>query len=83
MEHRNETTSRKMLVGALAGGIGVWTMDRVDWFMTDHDDQRAWQQTQQVRPEHKDPAHRMVSMAARAVGVEAPPQPHWTGIAMH
>lgn len=72
-----------MLMGALAGAAGVWMMDRVDWFMTEHGDQEAWRQTQRVRPEHKDPAHRMVSMAARAAGFDAPPQPHWSGIGMH
>jgi hypothetical protein len=58
-------------------------MDRVDWFMVEHGDQEAWRQTQAVRPNHMDPAHNMAGMAAKAMGLEPPPQPHPAGIAVH
>lgn len=69
--------------GAVAGAAGVWIMDRVDWFMVAHEDQRAWRRTQAVRPNGKDPAHNMAGLAARAVGAEPPPQPHPLGVATH
>ena len=69
--------------GAVAGAAGVWIMDRVDWLMVEHGDQEAWRQTRAVRPNHKDPAHNMVGMAAAVVGAKPIPQPHAAGIAMH
>jgi hypothetical protein len=69
--------------GAIAGAVGVWVMDRVDWFMVEHGDQEAWRRTQAVRPNGKDPAHNMAGLAARAVGASPPPQPHPIGIATH
>ena len=72
-----------LVKGAIAGAAGVWVMDRIDWFMAEHGDQEAWRRTQAVRPHHKDPAHNMAGMAAEAVGLEPPPQPHPSGIAVH
>ncbi len=66
--------------GAVAGAAGVWIMDRVDWLMVEHGDHEAWQQTQAVRPNHKDP---MAGTMARMVGAEPPLQPHLAGIATH
>ncbi len=77
------TVAADLAKGALAGAAGVWVMDRVDWFMVEHGNQKAWQQTQDVRPNHMDPAHNMAGMAAKAVGLEPPPQPHPAGIATH
>lgn len=72
-----------MLKGAVAGAIGVWVMDRVDWFMYDHEDPEARRRTERVRPNHQDPAHNIAGMAARLVGREPPPQPHPAGVAVH
>ena len=77
------TIAADLAAGAVAGAIAVWIMDRVDWFMVEHEDPAAWRRTQAVRPHRKDPAHNMADMMAEAVGVEPPPQPHPAGIAMH
>lgn len=70
--------------GALAGAIGVWVMDRVDWSMYDHEDPEARRRTQEARPGGRDPAHVVAGMAAAAIGVElSPPQPHPAGVAVH
>lgn len=73
-----------MLKGAIAGAVGVWAMDRVDWFMFDHEDPEARRRTEAVRPGGLDPAHRAAGQVARALGTElSPAQPHPAGIAVH
>ncbi|GGC66248.1 hypothetical protein GCM10011504_50260 [Siccirubricoccus deserti] len=74
-----------MLLGAVAGAVGVWVMDRVDWFMFRHEDPEARWRTQAVRPGEMDPAHVMANKAAEAaIGAElSPPQPHPAGVAVH
>jgi hypothetical protein len=72
------------LKGAVAGAIGVWVMDRLDWFMFDHEDPAARRRTEQVRPDGLDPAHVFVNKAAEAADTElSPAQPHPAGVAMH
>lgn len=79
----NDTLSKAMM-GAVAGGIATWVMDRVDWFMFDHEDREAHRQTIAVRPGGMDPAHVTVNKMAEAMGTElSPKQPHPAGIAMH
>jgi hypothetical protein len=72
-----------MLSGAIAGGIAVWVMDQVDWYMDDHQSAEARRRTRSVRPAGMDPAHRSVALAAEAVGLEAPAQPNAMGVAVH
>ncbi|HEY8609865.1 MAG TPA: hypothetical protein VIL69_01080, partial [Roseomonas sp.] len=73
-----------MLLGAVAGAVGVWVMDRVDWFNYLHEDPEARRRTQQVRPGGEDPAHVMAGMVERAAGAElSPPQHHAAGMAIH
>lgn len=70
--------------GAAAGAIGVWVMDRVDWYMYDHEDAEARRRTQQVRPGGLDPAHVVANKVASAFGTElSPRQPHPAGVAVH
>jgi hypothetical protein len=73
-----------MLLGAVAGAVGVWVMDRVDWFLSDHEDPEARRRTRAVRPGGMDPAHVVANRAVQALGAElSPPQPHPAGIAVH
>jgi hypothetical protein len=44
------------LKGAVAGAVGVWVMDRVDWFNFEHEDPASRRLTQLVRPRGLDPA---------------------------
>jgi hypothetical protein len=70
--------------GAIAGAIAVWAMDRLDWFMFEHEDQAARRRTESVRPEGLDPAHVSANRAAEAMGTELhPKQPHPAGVAIH
>jgi hypothetical protein len=72
------------LKGAVAGGIAVWVMEQVDWYMYKHEDPAARQRTQRVRPDGMDPAHVMANKVAGAFGTDlSPRQPHPAGIAMH
>ena len=79
----NDSVAMDLTKGAVAGAIGVWVMDRLDWYMVEHGDPEAWRKTQAVRPHGMDPAHNMVNMAASAVGARPIPQPHPAGAAMH
>lgn len=91
MRERNEYRRGKdgdlvtdMIKGAVAGAVGVWVMDKVGWYMWNHEDPQALQQEREARPDGLDPAHVMANRAAEALGVElTPKQPHPAGVAMH
>lgn len=73
-----------MLKGAIAGAVGVFVMDRVDWFMFEHEDEDARRQTERVRPGGMDPAHHTVNKIAGALGKDlSPSQPNAWGVGMH
>jgi hypothetical protein len=84
MEHERGSVFTNALRGAIAGGIAVWVMDQVDWYMYNHEDPEARRQTQRVRPGGMDPAHVIANKVAGAFGKElSPRQPHPAGIAVH
>lgn len=66
----------ELAAGALAGALGVWVMDRVDWFNFRHEDPQARRRTRLVRPGGEDPGHVAASALERAVGVELSPARH-------
>src|SRR3712207_4975876 len=59
-----------LLKGAVAGAVGVWAMDRVDWFMYERalDTPETRRQTEAARPGGMDPAHVIAKMGADATG---------------
>lgn len=72
------------LMGAVAGAIGVWALDRVDWYFYDHESPETRRRTRSVRPGGMDPAHVMANRAAEALGMQlSPHQPHPAGMAVH
>lgn len=74
----------QLLAGAVAGAVGVWAMDRVDWFNYRLEDPRSRLQTQRVRPGGEDPAHVLARIAERAAGVGlSPAEHHAVGVAVH
>jgi hypothetical protein len=82
--NERESVLADSLKGAVAGGIAVWVMEQVDWYMYNHEAAEARRRTQRVRPGGLDPAHVMANRVAHAVGTElSPPQPHPAGIAIH
>jgi hypothetical protein len=72
------------LKGAVAGALGVWVLDRVDWFLFDHEDPETRKRTKEVRPGGLDPSHAAAEKAANALGKElTPSQPNRVGVAIH
>jgi hypothetical protein len=84
--HQNDLSSVLVngLKGAIAGAVGVWVMDRVDWFNFEHEDPEARRQTERVRPDGLDPAHVAVQRVAGATSAEiTPAQPNAAGVGVH
>lgn len=70
--------------GVMAGAIGTWAMDRVDWFMWDHESAAARQRTRDVRPNKEPPAHVLASKAEKLLDLEPSQERHAaTGQAIH
>ena len=58
----------RIVAGLAAGALGVWALDRVDWFMWNREDPRARARTTAVRPNGEPPAQALVSKAEDAAG---------------
>ena len=48
------------LIGAAAGAVGTVVLDKVDWFLWDHEDPTAKHRTEAVRPGGEPPADVLV-----------------------
>ena len=75
-----------LLKGAVAGAVGVWAMDRVDWFLYERglDTPETRRQTEAARPGGMDPAHVTAQLAADAMGVRlSSPKENPAGLAVH
>lgn len=88
MHNQNHTDNSDLLInglkGAIAGAVGVWVMDQLDWFIFDNEDPTARHQTERVRPDGLDPAHVAVDKVANASGTQLTPrQPNAAGVAVH
>ena len=71
-------------IGAIAGAVGVWAMDRVGWFMYNREDSDALQQEQEARKGSMDVAHTAVAKASHHLGFSIEPkQPNAAGIGFH
>ncbi len=81
-------TAADVTIGALAGAVGVWVLDRVDWFLYNRESAETQARTRAARPYGLDPAHNVARLAAHAMGRRFPGQPnypaaHPTGLAVH
>lgn len=56
------------LLGAAAGAFGVWALDRLDWWMWDHEDAASRARTTEVRPNGEPPAQALVTKVEEATG---------------
>jgi xanthosine utilization system XapX-like protein len=76
--HKREDHDGAMnaLKGAVAGAVGVFVMDRIDWFNWRHEDAEARAQTVSVRPHGEPPAHVVARNAEKAAGAELSPTQH-------
>ncbi|WP_334656931.1 DUF1440 domain-containing protein [Sphingomonas panaciterrae] len=54
--------------GAAAGAFGVWALDRVDWFLWNHEDEGARARTTAIRPGGEPPAQALVTKVEKATG---------------
>jgi hypothetical protein len=72
-----------LLKGAAAGLVATWVLDRVDWYLYEHEPEHSRRRTWAVRPERKDPAHYIASRASQAFGGPPIPQGHPAGLAVH
>jgi hypothetical protein len=64
------------LMGAAAGAVGTWALDRTDWLMWNHEDEEAKARTNRVRPHGEPPAHVTVSRMEKLFGIEPTPEQH-------
>lgn len=58
----------KVGAGLAAGALGVWALDRLDWFMWDQEAAEARARTTAVRPNGEPPAQALVSKIEDATG---------------
>jgi hypothetical protein len=71
-------------MGAVAGAVGIWALDRVDWYLFNRESPETRRRTRAVRPRGMDPAHLLANRTAEALGMELTPhQPHPAGLAVH
>lgn len=64
------------LMGAAAGAVGVWLLDRVDWFMWNREDQASRAQTVAVRPGGEAPAGVLASAIEKLIGAQPTDDQH-------
>lgn len=72
MKDQRESVVSDAAKGAVAGGLAVWVMDQVDWYMYDHEDRESRRRTRAVRPGGMDPAHVVANKVAAAFGRNSP-----------
>jgi uncharacterized membrane protein YagU involved in acid resistance len=66
----------KVVAGFAAGALGVWALDRLDWFMWDQEDPEARARTTAARPDGEPPAQALVSKMEDATGKHLEPGTH-------
>lgn len=64
------------LLGAAAGAVGTFALDRADWWMWDHEDPAARRRTTAVRPNGEPPADALVTKVERLAGAETDAKTH-------
>lgn len=83
-EGRHANPLAMIVLGATAGAVGTWALDRADWFMWDHEDEEARQRTRDVRPNGEPPAHIIARKAEGLLQIKPSREQHAaTGQAVH
>lgn len=68
-EHRSAgETVATVLMGVAAGAVGVWALDRIDWFMWNRETDETRARTVAARPGGEPPAQALVSRVEDAAG---------------
>jgi uncharacterized membrane protein YagU involved in acid resistance len=65
---QDDGTLAAMMSGAVAGAVGVWALDRIDWFMWNRESEATRAQTVVARPGGEAPAQALVSKLEHAAG---------------
>jgi hypothetical protein len=74
----------KALMGAAAGAVGTWALDRTDWFLWDQEHEDAKAETDRVRPYGEPPAHVVAHKGEELLGLYPTPEQHEiAGVAVH
>lgn len=80
LAHQDAEQSSSLLVtaamGAAAGVIGVWALDRLDWFLFRRQPEKAKQRTRAARPNGEPPAETLVTRVSAAAGERLSPKSH-------
>ena len=71
-----QSTLLTVAMGAAAGAIGVWALDRLDWFLFDRMSDADRARTRAARPNGEPPAEALVTALSTAVGTELSPRTH-------
>lgn len=69
-------TLTTVLLGAAAGAVGVWALDRLDWFMWNSENAETRRRTGAVRPNGEAPAETLVTKLETATGQDTSPGTH-------
>ena len=72
-----------LITGAVAGVVGVWALDRVDWTLYERESPAAKRRIAKARPNGMDPAHNLAATVAGLFGRDLPDQPNPAGIGVH
>lgn len=82
--HARTSSFRAAAVGAVAGTVAVWAMDRVGWWMYRHEDRGALRRELRARPQGLDTAHLSARKLGRMVGRDpGRRQPNAAGLTVH
>lgn len=68
--NRGDSALTDALIGAAAGAVGVWVMDRVDWFMWSREEAATRAATTAARPDGEPPSHRIATGIERLAGAD-------------
>jgi uncharacterized membrane protein YagU involved in acid resistance len=66
----------KVVAGLAAGALGVWALDRLDWFMWDQEDPETRARTTAARPQGEPPAQALVSKVEDTTGKQLEASTH-------
>lgn len=72
----SDSSTITALMGLVAGAIGVWALDRVDWFLFEREPEEARERTRKARPGGEAPAGVIVTRAAEAAGTTLSSEAH-------
>ena len=76
-DSRRNGTTATALMGLAAGAIGVWALDRLDWFLYRSEPEEARERTRAVREGGEAPAGVLVSRFEEAAGTELSERGHY------